>query len=48
MLFALSLCDDPPKLDGTPEEFLKEVNEYRAKFAKKHRIPNMYKMVGKK
>ncbi|CAL2047139.1 unnamed protein product [Caenorhabditis brenneri] len=46
MLLVPSLCDDPPKPDfGSPEEFLKEVNEYRAKFAKEHKIPNMYKLV---
>ncbi|EGT51929.1 hypothetical protein CAEBREN_02809 [Caenorhabditis brenneri] len=44
MLFVPSLCEDPPEPDfGSPEEFLKEVNEYRAKFAKEHKIPNMYK-----
>ena len=32
MLFVPSLCEDPPEPDwGSPEEFLKEVNEYRAK-----------------
>ncbi|EGT51930.1 hypothetical protein CAEBREN_05972 [Caenorhabditis brenneri] len=45
MLFAPTLCDDPPKPDlGSQEEFLKEVNEYRAKFAKERKIPNMYKL----
>ncbi|EGT45249.1 hypothetical protein CAEBREN_25525 [Caenorhabditis brenneri] len=45
MLLVPSLCDDPPKPDlGSPEEFLKELNEYRAKFAREHRIPNMYKL----
>ncbi|CAL2047141.1 unnamed protein product [Caenorhabditis brenneri] len=54
MLLVPSLCDDhpndgsttlPPIPDfGSPEEFLKEVNEYRAKFAKEHKIPNMYKL----
>ncbi|EGT45349.1 hypothetical protein CAEBREN_22884 [Caenorhabditis brenneri] len=55
MLLVPSLCDDPPNDVpstlpptpdlGSPEEFLKEVNEYRAKLAKEHRVPNMYKLV---
>ncbi|EGT45268.1 hypothetical protein CAEBREN_06032 [Caenorhabditis brenneri] len=36
---------DLPVTDwGSPEEFLKEVNDYRAKYAKENRIPNMYKL----
>ncbi|EGT45271.1 hypothetical protein CAEBREN_08663 [Caenorhabditis brenneri] len=45
MLLVPSLCNDPPLPDWeSPEEFLKEVNEYRAKFAKERKIPNMYKL----
>ncbi|CAL2047142.1 unnamed protein product [Caenorhabditis brenneri] len=49
MLLVPSLCEDPPTTTsepdlGSPEEFLKEVNEYRAKFAKERKIPNMYKV----
>ncbi|CAL2047137.1 unnamed protein product [Caenorhabditis brenneri] len=54
MLLVPSLCDGifppiptaPPEPDfGSPEEFLKEVNEIRAKIAKEYKIPNMYKLV---
>ncbi|CAL2047138.1 unnamed protein product [Caenorhabditis brenneri] len=48
MLFAPCLSMPPVNLTKVdweyPEEFLKEVNELRAKFAKEHRIPNMYKL----
>ncbi|EGT45264.1 hypothetical protein CAEBREN_14578 [Caenorhabditis brenneri] len=54
MLLVPSLCDNPPNDGsttlppmpdmGSPEEFLKEVNEYRAKFAREHHISNMYKL----
>ncbi|CAL2031592.1 unnamed protein product [Caenorhabditis brenneri] len=51
MLFVSSLCGDrksttiPPEPDwGTPEEFLKDLNVFRAKFAREHRIPKMFQM----
>ncbi|EGT45275.1 hypothetical protein CAEBREN_13706 [Caenorhabditis brenneri] len=45
MMFVPSLCDDPPERDwNSPEEFLKDVNEYRARYARERNVPNMYKL----
>ncbi|CAL2047144.1 unnamed protein product [Caenorhabditis brenneri] len=55
VLFELSMCDDfgidvtpgpepPAEHWGYYDDFVKDINEFRAKFAKEYNIPDMYKL----